>query len=65
MYVYLQWKDGKGFKRCKLCGRLMRSKGPRDVCTYCEQSPKDAAHIWCIDCGDEVDVPEKIGRAHV
>lgn len=55
-YVYLREKDGKGFKRCKSCGRLMRSNGHKDVCTYCEHSPKDATHIWCIDCGDEVEV---------
>ena len=29
----------------------MRSNGHKDVCTYCEHSPKDATHIWCIDCG--------------
>lgn len=55
-YVYLREKDGKGFKRCKSCGRLMRSNGHKDVCTYCEHSPKDATHIWCIDCGEEVEV---------
>ena len=55
-YAYLKWKDGKGFKRCKLCGRLMKSKGNKDICTYCEQSSQDNKHIWCIDCGEEVDV---------
>lgn len=57
-YVYLKWKDGKGFKHCKSCGRLMRSKGSKDMCTYCEQSPKDTTHIWCIDCGEEVEISE-------
>ena len=55
-YAYLKWKDGKGFKRCKSCGRLMKSKGNKDICTYCEQSSQDNKHIWCIDCGEEVDV---------
>lgn len=57
-YVYLREKDGKRFKRCKSCGRLMRSNGHKDVCTYCEHSPKDTTHIWCIDCGDEVQISE-------
>lgn len=57
-YAYLKWKDGKGFKRCKSCGRLMRNNGSKDICTYCEQSPKDNTHIWCIDCGEEVEISE-------
>ena len=55
-YSYLKWKDGKGFKRCRLCGRLMKSKGNKDICTYCEQSSQDNKHIWCIDCGEEVEI---------
>ena len=55
-YIYLQWKNGKGFKRCKSCGRLMRSKGSKDICAYCEQSPRDTTHIWCIDCGDIIEI---------
>lgn len=55
-YAYLKWKDGKGFKRCRLCGRLMKSKGSKDICTYCEQSSQDNKHIWCIDCGEEVEI---------
>lgn len=57
-YIYLQWKNGKGFKRCKSCGRLMRSKGSKDICAYCGQSPRDTTHIWCIDCGDEVEISQ-------
>ena len=55
-YVYLRWKDGKGFKRCKSCGRLIKSKENKDVCIYCEQSFHDNKHIWCIDCGKEVEI---------
>lgn len=55
-YAYLKWKDGKGFKHCKSCGRLMKSKGNKDICTYCEQSSSDNKHIWCIDCGEEVEI---------
>mgnify|MGYP006920297620 CR=1 FL=1 len=62
-YIYLQWKNGKGFKRCKLCGRLMRSKGSKDICTYCEQSPRDTTHIWCIDCGEEVEINKNNNRS--
>lgn len=55
-YIYLKEKDDRGFKRCKLCGRLMRRKGSKDICTYCEQSSQNNRYIWCIDCGEEVDV---------
>lgn len=61
-YVYLREKDGKGFRHCKSCGRLMRSNGRKDVCTYCEHSTKDTTHIWCIDCGDEVQISERDGK---
>lgn len=61
-YAYLKWKDGKGFKRCKSCGRLMKSKGNKDICTYCEQSSQDNKHIWCIDCGEEVEISERDGQ---
>lgn len=57
-YVYLKEKDGRGFKRCKLCGRLMRRKGSNDICTYCEQSSQNNRHIWCIDCGEEVEISQ-------
>lgn len=55
-YVYLKWKDGKGFKRCRLCGRLIKSKGNKDICSYCEQFSRDNKYVWCIDCGEEVEI---------
>lgn len=55
-YIYLKEKDDRGFKRCKLCGRLMRRKGSKDICTYCEQSSQNNRYIWCIDCGEEVEI---------
>lgn len=61
-YVYLKWKNGSGFKRCLKCGRLMSSKNKKDFCPYCEQSPQDATHIWCIDCGGEVEIAERDGQ---
>lgn len=57
-YVYLKWKNGSGFKCCRRCGRLMNSRNKKDLCPYCEQSTQDNNHIWCIDCGSEVEVSE-------
>lgn len=57
-YVYLKWKNGSGFKRCRRCGRLMNSRNKKDLCPYCEQSTQDNNHIWCIDCGDKVEISE-------
>lgn len=57
-YVYLKWKNGSSFKRCRRCGRLMNSRNKKDLCQYCEQSTQDNNHIWCIDCGSEVEVSE-------
>lgn len=58
-YAYLRWKDGGGFKRCKSCGRLMRSKRNKELCSYCEDSDQKNKLIWCIDCGEEVEIQEK------
>ena len=58
-YAYLRWKDGGGFKRCKSCGRLMRSKRKKEICPYCEDSDQANKFIWCIECGAEVEVPAK------
>lgn len=57
-YVYLKWKNGSGFKRCRRCGRLMNSRNKKDLCPYCEQSTQDNNHIWCIDCGEDVEISE-------
>ena len=57
-YVYLRWKNGSGFKRCRKCGRLMSSRNKKDLCPYCEQLVQDNNHIWCIDCGEEVEINE-------
>lgn len=58
-YMYLRWKNGSGFKRCRKCGRLMSSRNKKDLCPYCEQLTQDNNHIWCIDCGEEVEISEK------
>ena len=36
----------------------MSSRNKKDFCPYCEQSNRDNNHIWCIDCGDEVEISE-------
>lgn len=61
-YAYLKWKNGKGFKRCKVCGRLIKSSRKKDVCIYCEQSKQDNKYIWCIDCGENVEIKNKDTR---
>ena len=57
-YAYLKLKNGSGFKHCRRCGRLMNSRNKNDFCQYCVQSSQDGNHIWCIDCGDEVEISE-------
>ncbi len=61
-YAYLKLKNGSGFKRCRRCGRLMNSRNKNDFCQYCVKSSKDGNHIWCIDCGDEVEISERDGQ---
>lgn len=57
-YVYLNWKGKEKFKRCTRCGRLMKSKASDDICTACSLSSSLPPLIWCIDCGDEVEISE-------
>lgn len=57
-YVYLNWKGKEKFKRCTRCGRLMKSKASDDICTACSLSSSLPLQIWCIDCGDEVEISE-------
>lgn len=40
-------------------GRLMKSKASDDICTACSLSSSLTPLIWCIDCGDEVEIPIK------
>ena len=55
-YAYLKLKNGSGFKHCRRCGRLMNSRNKNDFCQYCVQSSQDGNYVWCIDCGDEVEI---------
>lgn len=57
-YVYLNWKGKEKFKRCTRCGKLMKSKASDDICTDCSLSSYLLPHVWCIDCGDEVEISE-------
>lgn len=61
-YAYLKLKNGSGFKRCRRCGRLMNSRNKNDFCQYCVKSSQDSNYIWCIDCGDEVEISERDGQ---
>lgn len=57
-YVYLNWKGKEKFKRCTRCGRLMKSKASDNICTACSLSSSLPLQIWCIDCGEVVEVSE-------
>lgn len=37
---------------------LMKSKASDDICTACSLSSSLPPLIWCIDCGDEVEISE-------
>jgi hypothetical protein len=57
-YVYLNWKGKEEFKRCTRCGKLMKRKASDNVCTDCSLAASPPLQIWCIDCGEVVDVGE-------
>lgn len=57
-YVYLNWKGKEEFKRCTRCGKLMKRKASDNVCTDCSLAASPPLQIWCIDCGEVVDVSE-------
>ena len=62
-FTYLNWKNGGGYKECKSCGRLFRTKkeGNQVYCKKC--SPKNLTMqvktIVCQDCGREVTIDAK------
>lgn len=66
-FTYLNWKNGGGYKECKDCGRLFRTKkeGNQIYCKKC--SPKhllmEVKTIVCQDCGKEVTVDSKDNKA--
>lgn len=62
-FTYLNWKNGGGYKECKSCGRLFRTKekGNQVYCKKC--SPKkllmEVKTIVCQCCGAEVTIDAK------
>ena len=62
-FTYMHWKNGGGYKECKTCGRLFRTKeaGNQIYCKKC--APKtllmEVKTIICQDCGREVTVDAK------
>lgn len=40
----------------------MKSKASDDICTACSLSVSLTPLIWCIDCGDEVEIKERDGQ---
>ena len=62
-FTYLNWKNGGGYKECKHCGRLFRTKkqGNQIYCKKC--APKNTLMeiktIVCQDCGEEIAVVSK------
>lgn len=58
-FTYMNWKYG-GYKECKGCGRLFKSKKNAQYCKKCQNesnTPRDR-FITCIDCGEVVEVGE-------
>ena len=62
-FTYLNWKNGGGYKECKSCGRLFKTKkqGNQIYCKKC--APKnllmEIKTIICQDCGREVTIDAK------
>lgn len=61
-YVYLNWKGKEEFKRCTRCGKLMKRKASDNICTDCSLAFSPPLQIWCIDCGEVVEVGERDGQ---
>ena len=59
-YVYLNWKNGGGYSRCELCGRLIRQtkKADKRFCRECAEIvgyvPDGMRVVVCCDCGQIV-----------
>lgn len=54
-FTYMNWKSG-GYKECKHCGRLFKTKksGNNITCKICEKKhpQKDVQLRKCVNCGD-------------
>lgn len=59
-FTYLNWKNG-GYKECKSCGRLFKTKANTQYCKKCTPKHEKIEYkvITCVDCGKEVEVSSK------
>ena len=59
-FTYLNWKNG-GYKECKNCGRLFKSKTNSQYCRKCAPKYKKIEYksTKCVDCGEEVWISSK------
>ena len=54
-YIYLNWKNKKGYKKCQRCGRLFKEARGQTLCQYClEEQEVETKTIYCVDCGKTV-----------
>lgn len=66
-FTYLNWKNGGGYKPCKQCGRLFKTKkqGNQEYCKKCvpKYQQIEFKTLQCIDCGEDFVVPAKNTRS--
>lgn len=69
-FTYLNWKNGGGYKPCKSCGKLFKTKKnlkAQEYCGDCEPKskykPKGDKMLQCIDCGEDFVVAAKNNRS--
>lgn len=62
-FTYLNWKNGGGYKECKNCGSLFKTKktGNQEYCKKCTPAYKKIEFkvVSCVDCGKEFKVDAK------
>lgn len=62
-YIYLNWKNQKGYKKCQRCGRLFKERRGQILCQHCEEEQViEYRTIYCVDCGKEIQLVEKDTR---
>ena len=63
-FTYMNWKKG-GYKECKSCGRLFKSKTNAQYCKKCSPQYQsiETKTIVCVDCGEEVVVSAKNNKS--
>lgn len=64
-YIYLNWKNQKGYKKCQRCGRLFKETRGQTLCQYClEDQEVETKTIYCVDCGKEIQLVAKDTRTY-